>query len=100
MYLHGWKLYVILAWMTLTSLFTGYSLLHAQGRVEEIHKTLTSEKVCSASNVGPACQALFDRLAASITDAQRTRLACVVFQYAEVKPNIPCPVIPSNEGKP
>jgi len=40
--------------------------------------TLGSEKVCSQSNQGSACRALFDRLARNLSPAQRKRLGCDV----------------------
>lgn len=44
------------------------------GRLDDL--TIKREKICSESNQG-ACVALFDRLAANITPAQRLELACL-----------------------
>jgi hypothetical protein len=100
MSLHGWKLYVLLAWILLVTLSTGLSLVATHNDVDAIDARLKTAKVCSDTNRGQACIDLFNRLARSITEAQRDRLACVVFQHAKVKPNINCPVIKPNEGKP
>lgn len=43
-----------------------------------IEASLTKEKVCSLSHQGGPCKALFNRLARSINDVQRKRLACTV----------------------
>lgn len=91
MSLHGWKLYLILAWLAVTTLLTGLSLFATQNTVDTVQRILSSEKVCSETNQGTACRALYDRLSDNISDAQRHRLACVVFQTAGVKPNIECP---------
>jgi hypothetical protein len=39
---------------------------------------LAKEKVCTDTNRKVACRALFDRLATSLSDAQRFQLACAV----------------------
>jgi hypothetical protein len=88
--MHGWKLYVLLTLIIMTTISTGVSLLTAHNQVDRIDERLRAGRVCTQMNQG-ACQALFERLANNITDAQRRDLACVVFRTAGVKPNIDCP---------
>ena len=97
---HGWKFYGLIVAIVLLSLSTGLNMYSIHHRTDSIDTRLRTAKVCSDMNRGQACRDLFDRLATSISDEQRARLACVVFQYAGVKPAINCPQIPTNEGKP
>ena len=97
---HGWRFYVLLAAVILLAVSTALNMYAIEHRTDSIDARLRTAKVCSDMNRGAACRDLFDRLATSISDEQRARLACVVFQYAKVEPNIPCPQIPTNEGKP
>ena len=90
MFLHGWKLYALLAWIVLITVTNGVALYLTNGEGDRLDARFRSQKVCTESNQG-ACQALFERLANNITDAQRRDLACVVFRTAGVKPNIDCP---------
>lgn len=97
---HGWRFYVLIAAAILLAVSTGLNMYSIEHRTDSIDARLRTAKVCSDVNRGQACRDLFDRLATSISDEQRERLACVVFQSAGVKPAINCPPISTNEGKP
>jgi hypothetical protein len=72
-------------------------------QIQQVRQLLVAEKVCSVSNQGDACRALFDRLAIHLSEAQRFRLACDVLapldipdavrwaREAECPPPIPSP---------
>jgi hypothetical protein len=76
---------------------------HNARDIQQIQQLLVTEKVCSLSNQGDACRALFDRLAVNLSEAQRFRLACDVLapldipdavrwaREAECPPPIPSP---------
>ena len=49
-------------------------------------KVLVRERVCSQTNQGAACRALFDRLANAATPAQKLRLACEAIHALGEKP--------------
>ena len=53
--------------------------------VTRIQAVLFSEKVCSDSNRGAACRALFDRLAESLSDNQRLRAACSMLAVLDLE---------------
>lgn len=50
----------------------------AEEFVKNFRERLSSEKVCSESNRGDACRALFQRLAEDLSPQQRRDLACAV----------------------
>lgn len=50
----------------------------AENFVENFKERIQSDKVCTESNRGMACRALFERLAQDITTSQRHELACAV----------------------
>jgi len=63
----------------------------------QIEATLRNDKVCSASNTGPACRSLFNRLASSIDQNQRRILACRVadsLKRPDLAKNISCSDLP------
>ena len=71
--------------------------LNAQTFINDLKK----EKVCTDSNRGEACRDLFNRLATSISEEQRFRLACVVLHaIGEEKwmSELGCPPILPNPG--
>lgn len=74
---------VVAAATVFASASTFYVLQSANSRADraadtarEVRALLVSDKVCTDTNQGAACRALFDRLARSLTREQRFRLAC------------------------
>jgi hypothetical protein len=57
---------------------------HNARDIQQIQQLLVTEKVCSLSNQGDACRALFDRLAVNLSEAQRFRLACDVLAPLDI----------------
>jgi hypothetical protein len=57
---------------------------HNSREIEQVRRLLVSEKVCSLSNQGEACRALFNRLAVNLSEAQRFRLACDVLAPLDI----------------
>lgn len=49
-------------------------------------RTLVRERVCSQTNQGAACRALFDRLANAATPDQKRRLACEAVHALRERP--------------
>jgi hypothetical protein len=53
-------------------------------QIQQVRQLLVAEKVCSVSNQGAACRALFDRLATHLSKEQRFRLACDVLAPLDI----------------
>ena len=56
----------------------------AQSFVESFQERIRGEKVCTESNRGDPCRALFQRLAEDLSTQQRRDLACAVAQELQL----------------
>jgi hypothetical protein len=77
-----WRVLVAAIVTVFALAFAGFAVarvLHTNtDDIQRIKGVLFSEKICSVSNTGEACRALFNRLADSLSEKQRFRLACDV----------------------
>lgn len=79
----------------------GQDALDISNENQQVLTQLKSEKVCSESNRGEACRDLFNRLATSISEKQRLRLACVILNVEgerKTMERLGCPPIKPNPG--
>lgn len=58
----------------------------AEDFVENFRQRIADEKVCTESNRGDPCRALFQRLAEDISSEQRRDLACAIAQELQLRP--------------
>lgn len=58
----------------------------AEDFVTNFRERIASEKVCTESNRGDPCRALFQRLSEDLSPEQRRALACAVAQELQLRP--------------
>lgn len=64
---------------------------HAHGEVARIKKVLVTEKVCSDTNRGPPCRALYERVQRDMSLKQRKQRACDVARILNLHTEDRCP---------